>query len=42
MEEIYEWMNEAEKKADSIMVNEKDIDSVKINYGRQKVRTALH
>ena len=37
MEEIYDWLSDAEKQADSIAVNEDDIDSVKEEYGRHRV-----
>ena len=37
MEEIYDWLSDAEKQADSIAVNEDDISSVKEEYGRHRV-----
>ena len=37
MEEIYEWLNDAEKQADSIAVNNDDIAAVKDEYGRHRV-----
>lgn len=39
MEEIYEWLNDAEKQADSIAVNNDDIAAVKDEYGRHRVIT---
>ena len=39
MEEIYDWMGDAEKQADSIAVNEDDISSVMEEYGRHRVWT---
>ncbi|XP_067048762.1 dystrophin-like isoform X1 [Acropora muricata] len=36
MEEIYEWLNDAEKQADSIAVNNDDIAAVKDEYGRHR------
>jgi len=36
MEEIYDWMGDAEKQADSIAVNEDDISSVMEEYGRHR------
>ena len=37
MEEIYDWLSDAEKQADSIAVNEDDISSVMEEYGRHRV-----
>lgn len=37
MEEIYDWLGDAEKQADSIAVNEDDISSVMEEYGRHRV-----
>lgn len=37
MEEIYEWLNDAEKQADSIAVNNDNIAAVKEEYGRHRV-----
>ena len=37
MEDIYDWMSDAEKQADSIKVNEDDISSVMDEYGRHTV-----
>ena len=39
MEEIYDWMSDAEKQADSIAVNEDDISSVMEEYSRHRVFT---
>ena len=39
MEEIYDWMDESEKQADSIAVNEDNISSVMEEYGRHRVYT---
>ncbi|XP_020615403.1 dystonin-like isoform X2 [Orbicella faveolata] len=36
MEEIYDWLGDAEKQADSIAVNEDDISSVMEEYGRHR------
>ena len=37
MEEVYDWLSDAEKQADSIRVNEDDIGSVMEEYGRHRV-----
>ena len=37
MEEVYDWLSDAEKQADSIVVNEDDIGSVMEEYGRHRV-----
>ena len=37
MEEIYDWLSDAEKQANSIAVNEDDISSVMEEYGRHRV-----
>lgn len=37
MEEIYDWLSDAEKQPDSIAVNEDDISSVMEEYGRHRV-----
>lgn len=37
MEEIYDWLSDAEKQADSITVDEDHIGSVKEEYGRHRV-----
>ena len=37
MEEIYEWINDAEKQAESIAVNEDNINSVMEEYRRHTV-----
>ena len=37
MEDIYDWLSDAEKQADSIAVNEDDISSVMEEYGRHRV-----
>lgn len=37
MEEVYDWLSDAEKQADSIVVNEDDIGSVMVEYGRHRV-----
>ena len=39
MEEIYDWMSDAEKQANSIAVNEDNISSVMEEYGRHRVFT---
>lgn len=36
MEEVYDWLSDAEKQADSIVVNEDDIGSVMEEYGRHR------
>ena len=37
MEDIYDWLSDTEKQADSITVNEDDISSVMEEYGRHRV-----
>ena len=37
MEEIYDWINDAEKQAESIAVNEDNINSVMEEYRRHTV-----
>ena len=37
MEEIYDWINDAEKQAESIAVNENNINSVMEEYRRHTV-----
>ena len=37
MEEIYDWINDAEKQAESIAVNEDNINSVMEEYKRHRV-----
>lgn len=37
MEEIYDWINDAEKQAESIAVNEDNINSVMEEYKRHTV-----
>ena len=37
IEEVYDWMGDSEKQADSIVVDEDDIGSVVNEYGRHKV-----
>ena len=37
MEEIYDWLSDAEKQADSIAVNNDDIAVVKEEHGRHRV-----
>ena len=41
MEEIYDWMSDAEKKQGVIVADGKEIESVKENYGRHKVRICI-
>lgn len=42
MEEIYDWMSDAEKQANSIAVNEDNISSVMEEYGRHRVLTCYN
>lgn len=42
MEEVYDWLSDAEKQADSIVVNEDDIGSVMEEYGRHRVRLSTY
>ena len=37
MEEIYDWINDAEKQAESIAVNKDNINSVMEEYKRHRV-----
>lgn len=42
MEEIYDWINDAEKQAESIAVNEDNINSVMEEYRRHTVIPMFH